>query len=213
MAHLASGDLAAQPRPGDRLEEHPPSVGRQREERAVSGDELRRDRGRQGKTPFDAAADLLVDEHGAALALYAGVSGDLDDDTGLRKFLGHPNGAVNTDAILTGKGIPHPAAYGAFPRVLGYYVRETGLMRLEEAVRKMTSLPLRRFNIQDRGVLREGMWADMTVFDPETIQDNSTYLEPDRSPSGIEYVVVNGRVTVKHGELTDAGLPGRVLRR
>jgi N-acyl-D-aspartate/D-glutamate deacylase len=142
-----------------------------------------------------------------------GVSGDLDDDSGLRKFLVHPNGAVNTDAILTGRGIPHPAAHGAFPRVLGYYVRETGLLRLEEAVRKMTSLPLRRFNVQDRGVLREGMHADITVFDARTIQDNSTYLEPGRSPSGIEYVVVNGQVTVKQGELDITGLPGRVLRR
>jgi N-acyl-D-amino-acid deacylase len=167
----------------------------------------------QSKTPFDAAADLLIDEHGAALALYVGVSGDLDDDSGLRKFLAHPNGAINTDAILTGKGIPHPAAYGAFPRVLGHFVREARLMRLEEAVRKMTSLPLRRFNIQDRGVIREGMWADITVFDPDTIQDNSTYLEPAQSPSGIEYVVVNGEVTVERGKLSVAAPAGRVLRR
>ena len=167
----------------------------------------------EGKTPFDAAADLLIDEHGAALALYAGVSGDLEDDSGLRKFLAHPNGAINTDAILTGKGIPRPAAYGAFPRVLGHFVREAGLLRLEEAVRKMTSLPLRRFNIQDRGVIREGMWADMTVFDPDTIQDNSTYLEPAQSPSGIEYVVVNGEVTVERGKLSVAASAGRVLKR
>jgi N-acyl-D-amino-acid deacylase len=165
----------------------------------------------QGKTPFDAAADLLIDERGAALALYVGVSGDLDDDSGLRKFLAHPNGAVNTDAILTGKGIPHRAAHGAFPRVLGHYVRDAGLMRLEEAVRKMTSLPLRRFNIQDRGVLREGMWADITVFDPQTIQDNSTYLDPAKSPSGIEFVVVNGQVTVEQGKLMVTRPAGRVL--
>jgi N-acyl-D-amino-acid deacylase len=166
----------------------------------------------QAKTAFDAAADLLVEEHGAALALYVGVSGDLDDDSGLRKFLAHPNGAINTDAILTGRGIPHPAAHGAFPKVLGYYVRETGLLRLEEAVRKMTSLPLRRFNIQDRGVLREGMHADITVFDPSTVRDNSTYLHPGQSPSGIEYVVVNGQLMVQKGKLDTSCLPGRVLR-
>jgi dihydroorotase/N-acyl-D-amino-acid deacylase len=97
--------------------------------------------------------------------------------------------------------------------VLGYYVREAGLLRLEEAVRKMTSLPLRRFNIQDRGVLREGMRADITVFDASTIQDNSTYLSPAQSPSGIEYVVVNGQVTVQHGKLDASSLAGRVLRR
>lgn len=168
---------------------------------------------KQGKSPFDAAADLLIDEHGAVLALYAGVSGDFDHDEGLKKFMKHPNGAFNTDAILTGRGMPHPAAYGAFPRVLGQYVREQGLLPLEEAVRKMTSLPLRRFNVQDRGLLREGMWADITIFDPETVYDNSTYLEPAQAPSGIEYVVVNGQVTVEHGSLTAAGLAGRVLRR
>lgn len=167
----------------------------------------------QRKDPFDVAADLLIDEHGAVLALYAGVSGDLDTDEGLRKFMKHPNGAFNTDAILTGRGIPHPAAYGAFPRVLGHYVREERLLTLEEAVRKMTSLPLRRFNIQDRGLLREGMWADITVFDPETVSDNATYLEPSRTPSGIEYVVVNGQVMVEQGRLTNAGPAGRVLRR
>ena len=181
---------------------------------AYLGMSLRGDRrAQQGKTPFDAAADLLIDEHGAALALYVGVSGDLEDDSGLRKFLAHPNGAINTDAILTGRGMPHPAAYGAFPRVLGHYVREQKLMRLEEAVRKMTSLPLRRFNVQDRGLLREGMWADITVFDPDTIHDNSTYLEPAQSPSGIEYVVVNGEVTVERGKLSVAAPAGQVLRR
>jgi N-acyl-D-amino-acid deacylase len=92
-------------------------------------------------------------------------------------------------------------------------VREQKLLPLEEAVRKMTSLPLRRFNVQDRGLLREGMWADITVFDPETVYDNSTYLEPAQAPSGIEYVVVNGQVTVEHGSLTAAGPAGRVLRR
>jgi len=170
--------------------------------------------GIQDKTPFDAAADLLIDEHGAVLALYLGVSGDLDDDEGLKKFLRHPNGAINTDAILTGRGMPHQAAYGAFPRVLGQYVREQRLMPLEEAVRKMTSLPLRRFNVQDRGLLREGMWADITVFDPESIRDNSTYLDPAQGPSGIEYVVVNGQVAVEQGELlaTTGRRAGQVLR-
>ncbi len=167
----------------------------------------------QAKNPFDAVADLLVDEHGAVLALYAGVSGDLERDDGLKKFMKHPNGAFNTDAILTGRGMPHPAAYGAFPRVLGQYVREQKLLPLEEAVRKMTSLSLRRFNIQDRGLLREGMWADITVFDPETVYDNSTYLDPAQPPSGIEYVVVNGQVMVERGKLASAGPTGRVLRR
>ena len=105
----------------------------------------------QNKKPFDAVADLLIEENGAALALYIGVSGDLENYDGLIKFLRHPNGAINTDAILTGRGMPHPAAYGSFPHVLGQYVREQKVLSLEEAVRKMTSLPTRRFNIHDRG--------------------------------------------------------------
>jgi N-acyl-D-amino-acid deacylase len=167
----------------------------------------------RGVSPFDAAADMLVDEKGAVLALYVGVSGDLENDEGLKKFLRHPNGAINTDAILTGRGMPHPAAYGSFPRVLGQYVREQKLMRLEEAVRKMTSLSLRRFNVQDRGQVREGMWADLTIFDPDTVRDNSTYLKPDQAPSGIEYVVVNGVVMAEHGRPSSRSLPGIVLRR
>ena len=166
-----------------------------------------------GKSPFDAVADLLVDEEGAALALYVGVSGDLENDDGLKKLLKHPNGAINTDAILTGRGMPHPAAYGSYPRVLGQYVREQKLMGLEEAVRKMTSLPARRFNLQDRGLLREGMWADVTVFDPATVRDNTSYANPTQSPSGIEYVLVNGGIMVERGRLNFDSLLGQVLRR
>lgn len=166
-----------------------------------------------GKTPFDAVADMLVEENAAVLALYVGVSGDLEHDEGLRKFLKHPNGAINTDAILTGRGMPHPAAYGAFPRVLGHYVRDTGLLSLEEAVRKMTSLSLQRFNVQDRGLVREGMWADLTVFDPDTVGDNTTHLDPARGPSGIQYVLVNGEVVVTGGVVDRDKLAGRVLRR
>jgi N-acyl-D-amino-acid deacylase len=167
----------------------------------------------RGVSPFDAAADMLIDELGAVLALYVGVSGDLENDEGLKKFLRHPNGAINTDAILTGRGMPHPAAYGSFPRVLGQYVREQKLMRLEEAVRKMTSLSLRRFNVQDRGQVREGMWADLTIFDPATVRDNSTYLKPDQGPTGIEYVIVNGVLMAEHGCMVAGAYPGAVLRR
>lgn len=167
----------------------------------------------QGKRPFDAAADLLIEEKGAAMALYFGVSGDLRGDEGLKMFLRHRNGAINTDAIMTGRGMPHPAAYGSFPRVLGQYVREQKLIPLEEAVRKMTSLSARRFNIQDRGVIKQGMWADITVFDPVSVRDNATYDKPDTSPSGIEYVLVNGEVVVHQGELNKEARCGQVLRK
>jgi len=166
----------------------------------------------QKKKPFDAVADLLIEENGAALALYIGVSGDLDNYEGLYKILCHPNGAINTDAILTGRGMPHPAAYGSYPRVLGQYVREQKLMRLEEAVRKMTSLSSRRFNIHDRGLIKLGMWADITIFNADTIRDNATYLKPDTPPTGIEWVLINGDIVVEKGKLQTKARPGQVLR-
>ena len=166
----------------------------------------------QKKKPFDAVADLLIEENGAALALYIGVSGDLDNYEGLHKILCHPNGAINTDAILTGRGMPHPAAYGSYPRVLGQYVREQKLMRLEEAVRKMTSLSSRRFNIHDRGLIKLGMWADITIFNADTIRDNATYLKPDTPPTGIEWVLINGDIVVEKGKLQTKARPGQVLR-
>jgi len=166
----------------------------------------------QKKKPFDAVADLLIEENGAALALYIGVSGDLDNYEGLYKILCHPNGAINTDAILTGRGMPHPAAYGSYPRVLGQYVREQKLMRLEEAVRKMTSLSSRRFNIHNRGLIKLGMWADITIFNADTIRDNATYLKPDTPPTGIEWVLINGDIVVEKGKLQTKARPGQVLR-
>ncbi len=166
----------------------------------------------QKKTPFDAVADLLIEEKGAAMALYIGVSGDLENDEGLKKFLRHPNGAINTDAILTGRGMPHPAGYGSYPRVLGQYVREQKVMTLEEAVRKMTSLSMRRFNIHDRGLIKRDMWADITVFNPDTVRDNATYLKPDSQPTGIEYVLVNGEIVVEEGELNKQARAGQILR-
>jgi len=110
---------------------------------------------------------------------------------------------------------PHPRFYGTFPRVLGLYVREKGVLRLEEAVRKMTSLPAQRLGLLDRGLLAPGMWADITVFDPETVIDRAEFVPPEatmRYPEGIDHLVVNGVVTLRDGEHTGA-LAGRVLRR
>jgi len=167
----------------------------------------------QGKSSFDAVADILIDEKGAAMALYFEVSGNLQDDEGLRKLLKHPNGAVNTDAIVTGRGVPHPAGFGAFPRVLGQYVREQKLISLEQAVRKMTSLSAQRFNIHDRGLVKEGMWADITIFDEDKIYDNASYVVPDKNPSGIEYVLINGQLVLEGSKLNKDARAGKVLRR
>jgi N-acyl-D-amino-acid deacylase len=167
----------------------------------------------QGTESFDALADLLLAENGHGMGLYIGVSGDLDQDDGLEKLVRHPWAAIETDAILTGKGVPHPAGYGAFPRVLGHFARDRKLFPMEEAVRKMTSLPAERFGLKRRGLLREGCCADVTIFDPTTVADNTTYAEPTRPPSGIEYVLINGQVVVDHGRLDDGALAGQVIRR
>jgi N-acyl-D-amino-acid deacylase len=167
----------------------------------------------RGVHPFDAAADVVLEENGHAMALYFGVSGELGEEAGLEKLLGHSWSSVETDAILTGKGKPHPAAYGAFPRVLGHFVRDRRLFTLEEAVRKMTSLPAERLGLRRRGVIREGNFADLVIFDPATVADRTTYTEPSRAPTGIEWVFVNGRPAAHGGTVDVAARPGRVVRR
>jgi N-acyl-D-amino-acid deacylase len=107
-------------------------------------------------------------------------------------------------------GLPHPRSYGNFPRVIARYVREQRVLTLEEAIRKMTSWPATRMRIGDRGVLREGLWADAVIFDYDKIQDRSTYEKPDLAPDGIDYVLVNGVVVVYHGKHNGAR-PGKVL--
>jgi N-acyl-D-amino-acid deacylase len=126
----------------------------------------------------------------------------------VRTIMRSPIQMFCTDGIVLGK--PHPRAYGSFPKVLGRYVRD-GVLDLEEAVRKMTSLPAERFGLQGRGVLKPGAHADITIFNPETVIDTSTYEDPIRFPEGIEYVIVNGRVTVDRGVHTGERA-GMVLR-
>jgi N-acyl-D-aspartate/D-glutamate deacylase len=110
------------------------------------------------------------------------------------------------------RGKPHPRSFGTFPRVLGVYARERGLLRLEDAVRKMSSLNAAKLGLRDRGLLRAGNFADVTVFDPEGIVDRATYLDPFQYSAGIELVIVNGQVVLERGKHTGAR-PGRALRR
>ena len=118
---------------------------------------------------------------------------------------------VGTDSTFVGAK-PSPRTYGSFPRILGEFVRDQGQMPLHEAVRKMTSYPAQRFGMLDRGILRDGMAADIVVFDAERVRSMATYEEPRRFPEGIEFVIVNGEVVVDRGRHTGV-LPGRVLRR
>jgi dihydroorotase/N-acyl-D-amino-acid deacylase len=112
---------------------------------------------------------------------------------------------------LLGQEHPHPRAYGTFPRILRKYVREEHALTLEDAIRKFTSLPAEQMRLTDRGVLKQGMWADLVIFDPKTIQDLATYEKPNQLAQGMTYVLVNGVPVIAEGTMTGA-LPGRVLR-
>jgi N-acyl-D-amino-acid deacylase len=128
----------------------------------------------------------------------------------LHHFVVHPVGMFGTDSTFIGEK-PSPRTYGSFPRILGEFVRDRALLGLEEAVRKMTSAPAARLGLTDRGLLRDGLNADVVVFDPETVRTNATYDEPRRFPDGIAHVIVNGTLVVDGGQHTGA-LPGRVVR-
>jgi dihydroorotase/N-acyl-D-amino-acid deacylase len=106
---------------------------------------------------------------------------------------------------------PHPRAYGTFPRILRKYVREEHKLSLEDAIRKFSALPAQRMRFTDRGVLKQGMWADIVVFDPNTIHDTATFEKPNQLSIGMQYVLVNGVPVIKNGAITNA-LPGKVLR-
>ena len=117
---------------------------------------------------------------------------------------------TSPDGIL-GSEHPHPRAYGTFPRILRKYVREEHKLTLEEAIRKFTALPAQRMRLTDRGVLKQGMWADIVVFDPETITDRATFEKPNQLSTGMDFVFVNGVPVIIRGKMTKA-LPGKVLR-
>jgi dihydroorotase/N-acyl-D-amino-acid deacylase len=112
---------------------------------------------------------------------------------------------------LLGKEHPHPRAYGTFPHVLRKYVREEKKLTLEDAIRKFSALPAQRMRFTDRGVLKQGMWADVVIFDPETIRDLATFDVPNQLSQGMDFVLVNGTPVVENGKMTGA-LPGKVLR-
>ncbi len=165
-----------------------------------------------GKDPFDAVSDLVLDEEGILTQMLFGISGDRNTEEPLKLLLRHPSRSLVTDAWDIGKGLPHPGAYGTYPRVLGKFVREEKLFSLEEAIRKMTSLPAARMGLVDRGVVREGGFADLVVIDPARVRDTGDYLHPRTFPEGIPQVVINGRVVVDEGKWIES-TAGRVLRR
>lgn len=172
-----------------------------------------RSRGRvPSPEPFDILYDFLLEEGGSVSAIYAHhTEGDMTFALSQPWCsIGSDGLAYSVDGALR-RGQPHPRSFGTFPRVLGKYVREDRLLGLEEAVRKMTSLNARKLGLDDRGWLRAGCFADITIFDPERISDRATYLDPFQYPIGIEHVIVNGTIVVEGAEHTGAR-PGRALR-
>ncbi len=165
----------------------------------------------EGKDPLDALMDLLIADRGNTARVTFKMS---EDD--VRAALRHPlvsfctdSGGVAEDGILS-RQKSHPRAWGSAPRILGHYVREEKLLSLEEAIRKMTSLPASRMRLADRGIVRPGMAADLVVFDPGRVGERSTYADPSHYSQGIPYVAVNGQLVVDQGVLTTAR-PGRPL--
>ena len=166
----------------------------------------------EGKDPKDAAFDLLIADSANTFVITSIMS---EED--VRLALKHPLVSFDTDAGAKAEDGPlaesksHPRAWGTFARILGKYVREEKLLRLEEAIRKMTSQPAARVRLDDRGLLRPGMVADITIFDPAGIRDVATFEDPNHYSVGVQHVVVNGRLVLVNGKFTNER-PGKALR-
>lgn len=160
----------------------------------------------RGQDVVDTFFDLLVEENLRITEVHPGPTG-----TTLAKFFQHRLGMVGTDSVFIGER-PSPRTYGSFPRILGEFVREEKYLSLADAVRKFTSFPATRLGLSDRGLLRDGFAADITVFDPARVRAVATYDQPRQQSLGVEYVIVNGTVVLDNGRHTGA-LPGRALRR
>jgi N-acyl-D-amino-acid deacylase len=164
------------------------------------------------KDPIDALFDLLVEDQAFTSVAVFGMS---EPDVALA--LQQPWVSVDNDSSgtspegLLGEEHPHPRAYGTFPRILRKYVREEKKLMLEDAIRKFSSLAAQRMHLSDRGVLKQGMWADIVVFDPATVRDLATFENPNQLSQGMTYVLVNGVPVIEQGKMTGA-LPGKVLR-
>ncbi|MBC7898320.1 MAG: amidohydrolase family protein [Cytophagaceae bacterium] len=177
----------------------------------------------EGKTLYDWAVmqrKETAPEKSAGLVIDAQLRGGASmifhviDEDDVRRIMAHPQTMIASDGRLSspGDGKPHPRSYGTFPRVLGRYVRELDLLTLEQGINKMTGMPAARLGLTDRGILKEGAFADVVVFDPLTIADRSTFENPHQYPAGIDHVLVNGVAMVERGAWTDRRA-GRVLRR
>jgi dihydroorotase/N-acyl-D-amino-acid deacylase len=166
----------------------------------------------QKKDPLDTVFDLILADRGQTGAIYF-----MMNEADMRAAMSSPfvsfctdSGARANDGPLAGAK-SHPRGWGSYPRILGRYVREEKLLSLEQAIQKMTGMPAKRVGLVDRGLLKEGMFADIVVFDPQKVIDRATFEIPNQHPEGVEFVIVNGQISVADGKRTSA-LAGRPLR-
>lgn len=161
---------------------------------------------------FDFIRTLLIEERNRV-----DIVGFAMDEGNLKKVLASPLVTIGSDGSAVapygalGKGKPHPRFYGTFPRVLGKYAREEKIFDLATAVKKMTSMPAHKLGLKNRGTIQKGCFADITIFDPKTVIDNATFVDPHQYPTGIEYVLVNGKITISKGNHTGQ-TAGQILR-
>lgn len=161
----------------------------------------------ENMSPYDVIFDLVIEETLSCIIILF-----MMDEGDIIRIMRNPWTMIGTDGI-PGFGVKkvHPRMSGTFPRILGRYVREQGILTIEEAIRKMTSLPAQTFGVQGKGLLKEGFDADVVIFDPANILDQATYEEPNQGPVGIRYVLVNGEIAAENGKVTGA-TSGKVLR-
>ena len=166
----------------------------------------------RGTDLYDTAFDLIVEEEGRLFFVYS------IDDQKISDWIGSwaisdPNCAIMTDIVGVDYPNPSPVSYGAFTKVLGQFARDEQYLTQEEAVRKMTSLPARQMQLEGRGALKKGAFADITVFDPRTVKSCASFQDPHRFSEGIEYVLINGKPVLERGSYDAKALAGTVIRR
>ncbi|TFG14936.1 MAG: hypothetical protein EU535_02415 [Promethearchaeota archaeon] len=161
--------------------------------------------------PIDAFIELIIEEEGK---LYV-ISGQFDNPMAedfVAELLSDPNCSIGTDIVGAGLNTISPAAFGNFTKVLGQFARDMGVMSQEEAIRKMTSLPAKQMQLKDRGILKKGAFADITIFNPSTVNNKSSYTNPYQTSEGIEFVIINGELILEKGKFYGEKLAGKVLR-
>jgi N-acyl-D-amino-acid deacylase len=167
---------------------------------------------KKGTNPLDTVFNLLLEEEGVV-----GIILHMMWEEDMKNVMKHPVSMVGTDGEgyapygPLARGKPHPRNYGTFPRILGKYVREEKVLTLQDAIRKMTSLPAQKIGLSDRGLIKEGFWADLVIFDSFKVIDKATFTDPHQYPNGIEYVIVNGQKVIDKGEHAGS-FPGKVLK-